>query len=35
LFHPRRREPGAIAFNAALLVVTAVVVWGRIGPYPL
>jgi uncharacterized membrane protein len=35
LTHARRREPGSIAFNAALFVVTAVVAWGRFGPYPL
>lgn len=33
--HRRRREPGAIAFNAVLLVVTVVVAWGRFGPYSL
>jgi uncharacterized membrane protein YphA (DoxX/SURF4 family) len=31
--HRRRGEPGAIAFNAALLVVAGVVAWGRFGPY--
>lgn len=31
--HRRRREPGAIAFNAALLVAAAIVAWGRFGPY--
>ncbi|WP_406019785.1 DoxX family protein [Nocardioides sp. NBC_00850] len=31
--HRRRNEPGAIAFNAAILVVAAVVAWGRFGPY--
>lgn len=31
--HRRRNEPGAIAFNAAILVVAVVVAWGRFGPY--
>jgi len=31
--HRRRREPGAIAFNAALLLIAAVIMWGRFGPY--
>lgn len=31
--HARRREPGAIAFNAVLLILAALVVWGRFGPY--
>lgn len=31
--HRRRREPNAIAFNAALLVVALVIAWGRFGPY--
>lgn len=31
--HRRRREPGAIAFNAVLFVIAAVVAWGRFGPY--
>lgn len=31
--HARRREPGSIAFNAILLVLAAVVAWGRFGPY--
>jgi uncharacterized membrane protein YphA (DoxX/SURF4 family) len=31
--HRRRREPGAIAFNAALLILAAVTAWGRFGPY--
>jgi hypothetical protein len=31
--HRRRREPGAIAFTAVLLVLLAVVAWGRFGPY--
>lgn len=33
LTHARRREPGAIAFNAVLLIVAAVIAWGRFGPY--
>jgi uncharacterized membrane protein YphA (DoxX/SURF4 family) len=33
--HARRREPSGIAVNAVLLVLAAVVVWGRFGPYPL
>ncbi len=32
--HARRKEPGAIAVNAALLILAAVVAWGRFGPYP-
>ncbi|MEU1194527.1 DoxX family protein [Streptomyces sp. NPDC005859] len=31
--HARRKEPGAIAFNAVLLILAALVVWGRFGPY--
>jgi uncharacterized membrane protein YphA (DoxX/SURF4 family) len=31
--HARRREPGAIAFNAALLALAVVIAWGRFGPY--
>lgn len=31
--HRRRREPGAIAFNAGLLIVAVVIAWGRFGPY--
>jgi len=31
--HRRRREPGAIAFNAALFAVAVVIAWGRFGPY--
>lgn len=33
--HARRKEPGAIAFNAVLLVLASVVAWGRFGPYAL
>jgi uncharacterized membrane protein len=32
--HARRKEPGAIAFNATLLILAAIVAWGRFGPYP-
>ena len=31
--HARRREPQMIVVNAVLLVLAAVVVWGRFGPY--
>jgi uncharacterized membrane protein YphA (DoxX/SURF4 family) len=31
--HARRREPQAIAINLVLLVLAAVVAWGRFGPY--
>jgi len=31
--HVRRREPSAVAFNAVLFVLAAVVAWGRFGPY--
>jgi len=31
--HARRREYQAIAFNAMLFLLAAVVVWGRFGPY--
>lgn len=34
-FHARRGEYSAIAFNAALLVLAAVVAWGRFGPHSL
>lgn len=32
-FHARRKEPAAIAFNAVLLILAAVVMWGRFGPH--
>jgi predicted tellurium resistance membrane protein TerC len=32
--HRRRREPGAVAFNAVLFAVAVVIAWGRFGPYP-
>lgn len=31
--HARRKEKGAIVFNAVLLIVAAVIAWGRFGPY--
>jgi uncharacterized membrane protein len=31
--HARRREPSAIAFNTVLLILAALVAWGRFGPY--
>jgi len=31
--HSRRKEPQAIGFNVVLLLLAAVVVWGRFGPY--
>ena len=31
--HARRKEPGAIAVNTALLALAALVAWGRFGPY--
>lgn len=31
--HARRKEPGAIAFNAILLIAAGFVAWGRFGPY--
>jgi uncharacterized membrane protein len=33
LTHVRRKEPAGIAFTAVLLVLAAVVAWGRFGPY--
>jgi len=30
----RREEPSMIAVNVVLLVLAAVVPWGRFGPYP-
>jgi uncharacterized membrane protein YphA (DoxX/SURF4 family) len=33
--HVRRKEPQAIALNAVLLIVAAVIAWGRFGPYAL
>ncbi|NKY25767.1 DoxX family protein [Nocardia gamkensis] len=31
--HARRKEPQSIGFNAILLIVAALIVWGRFGPY--
>ncbi|MEG9225477.1 DoxX family protein [Aeromicrobium sp. Sec7.5] len=31
--HRRRHEPSAIAFNAVLLLIAAVIAWGRFGPH--
>ncbi|WP_328869300.1 DoxX family protein [Streptomyces sp. NBC_00287] len=31
--HARRKEPQAIGFNAVLLILAALVAWGRFGPY--
>lgn len=31
--HARRREPQAIGINVVLLILAAVVAWGRFGPY--
>jgi uncharacterized membrane protein YoaK (UPF0700 family) len=31
--HARRKEPPMIAVNLVLLVLAALVVWGRFGPY--
>jgi hypothetical protein len=31
--HARRNEPQMIVFNVALLILAAVVAWGRFGPY--
>jgi uncharacterized membrane protein YphA (DoxX/SURF4 family) len=31
--HARRKEPSGIAFNAVLLILAALVAWGRFGPY--
>jgi hypothetical protein len=33
--HARRKEPQAIAFNAVLLIASALVLLGRFGPYAL
>jgi uncharacterized membrane protein len=32
-FHARRKEPSGIVMNVVVLVVAAVVAWGRFGPY--
>ncbi|SFH22018.1 hypothetical protein SAMN02787118_1639 [Streptomyces mirabilis] len=31
--HARRKEPGAIAYNSVLLILAALVAWGRFGPH--
>lgn len=31
--HALRKEQGAIVFNAVLLIVAALIAWGRFGPY--
>ncbi|MFE7795821.1 DoxX family protein [Streptomyces sp. NPDC057460] len=31
--HARRKEPSAIGFNTALLILAVLVAWGRFGPY--
>ncbi|WP_027945397.1 DoxX family protein [Amycolatopsis taiwanensis] len=31
--HVRRKEPPAVAVNAVLLALAAVIAWGRFGPY--
>jgi uncharacterized membrane protein YphA (DoxX/SURF4 family) len=31
--HSRRKEPQAVGINVVLLLLAAVVVWGRFGPY--
>lgn len=33
--HARRKEAGAVGFNAVLLALTVVVAWGRFGPFAL
>ena len=33
LTHVRRREPGAVVFTLVLFAASAVVAWGRFGPY--
>lgn len=33
--HLRRKEYSAIGINVVLLILAAVVAWGRFGPYPL
>lgn len=35
LTHTRRKEPSAIAFNAVLLALAALIAWGRFGTYAL
>ncbi|MEW1840978.1 DoxX family protein [Nonomuraea angiospora] len=31
--HVRRKEPAAVAVNVALLALSALIAWGRFGPY--
>ena len=33
--HARRKEPSAIVLNTVLLILAALVAWGRFGPYSL
>ncbi|WP_405680964.1 DoxX family protein [Streptomyces sp. NBC_00868] len=33
IVHARRKEPSAIGFNTALLILAVLVAWGRFGPY--
>lgn len=33
--HARRKEPSGIAVTVVILVLAAIVAWGRFGPYPL
>lgn len=33
--HARRKEPGAIVFNAVVFIAAGFVAWGRFGPYAL
>ena len=35
LVHARRKEPSGISVTAVLLVLAAIVAWGRFGPYAL
>ncbi|GAA2724630.1 DoxX family protein [Actinocorallia aurantiaca] len=35
IIHVRRKESGAIVFNAVLLLAAAFVAWGRFGPHAL
>ncbi|MFC8198878.1 DoxX family protein [Streptomyces sp. NPDC060006] len=32
-YHARRKEPAHMAINAVLLILSAIVMWGRFGPY--
>lgn len=33
VLHARRKEPQMVGFNAVLLILAAIVAWGRFGPY--